>query len=380
MQNKMETNIQDIKQKSAGFKNHYITVMVRDPINDFFKVEKFFSDLFHYLKDNNISILQQKVYGAASEKEKILSIMNKMAEKIDKKNIFSATFIEGASCIGGVFTGMHIIGVSSESFEIDIKNIEHDGKNVGRSFETPFFKEIFLSGISDYEKAYSLYEHASFMFYKAKEILEKEKCGMNNVIRTWIYFPRILDWYGEFNKARNKCFEEFCLISDDKIYMPASTGIQGKRLDAEECFMDVFAFIPKDEKEKISVMKNKRQKEAYEYGSSFARGIKISDSKISRLYISGTASIDTTGKTVYHNDIQGQITETLLNIAALLDTEDAKLKDIVLATAYCKNKEVYEKAESIIKYLDLDAIPFIYTFADVCRDDLLFEVEAIAVK
>ena len=203
---------------------------------------------------------------------------------------------------------------------------------------------------------------------------------IKNVIRTWIYFERILDWYGEFNKARNSCFQQFGLISKKGVYLPASTGIGGKRFEGEECFMDLLAIIPKTDEIKISVMNNRLQNEAYDYGSAFSRGIKVSCNDKSSFYISGTASIDTKGKTTYYNDCQGQITETLLNIAALLETEGASLKNIARCAAYCKNKEVYEKAKQIIKSFDLEDIPFIFLFADVCRDELLFEAGAIAVN
>jgi hypothetical protein len=34
----------------------------------------------------------------------------------------------------------------------------------------------------------------------------------------------------------------------------------------------------------------------------------------------------------------------------------------------------------IIKYLGLNEIPFVPVYADVCRDNLLFEIDGIAVK
>jgi enamine deaminase RidA (YjgF/YER057c/UK114 family) len=372
------TIISDIRQKSDVWTKHYITISLNEAVYDTLKLEKVFSKLFEYIKNDNLLILQEKIYGLFSDRKKIISVRNNI--KIDEKSIAPITFIEGAPCIGGMLAGIHIIAISFDPAKADVKAIEYNKKPVGKIFETKAFKEIFLSGISDYKKSDSPKEQASFMFYKVKKILEKEGCDIDKIIRTWIYFPRLLDWYDDFNEARTECFKKFGLISDDTSYLPASTGIQGKRFDKEECFMDVFAFIPKDNTQKISIMKNIRQNEAYEYGSSFSRGMKISDGKISQLHISGTASIDTAGKTIYEGDIQGQIIETLLNIASLLEKENSHLKNITIATVYCKNTEVYEKAKKMIKSFDLESIPFIFVFADVCREELLFEIDAIAIN
>ena len=392
---------------AEGIIQHYITFCPNDAsgdaIDDSAKLEAAFCQLFSYLKDNNIHILQEKIYGLAREMEAVLAVRNNTALKIDSKNVISTSFIEGDPFISGCFAGVHIIGVSfdgaCDSGKVNIKNAEYKNEATGRILETSLFKEIYLSGISDYKKTNIPAEQARLMFHKAIDILENEDFSAQNIVRTWIYFPRILDWYDEFNKARDLCFKEFGLIANDrkqetgdkkqgdeksdiKLYLPASTGIQGKRFEGEECFMDVFGFIPKtkDQKtgQKVFIMTNNRQNEAYEYGSSFSRGIKISGNHGSRFYISGTASINTKGETVYKDDCQGQIVQTLLSIASLLDTENAGLDNISIATAYCKNREVYEKAKNIIKSFNPD-IPLIYVLADVCRDDLLFEVDAIAI-
>ncbi|MBW1617008.1 MAG: hypothetical protein JRJ49_10890 [Deltaproteobacteria bacterium] len=376
---KKAASIYDIKQKSKDGIKHHITVVINNPIYQTSECEQVFFDLFDYISKHNIRILQERIYGLVSKSSEILGARKAAAKKTNQNQI-PATFLEGAPCIGGNFAGIHITGVSSIDNKASVTTIKDNKKLIGRVFENRLVKEIFLSGISDYQNASSLAEHTRLMFYKAKRILEKENADLKNIIRTWIYFPRILDWYGEFNKARNKCFKEFRLISEKKIYLPASTGIKGKRFKGEECFMDLLAIIPKSEEIKISVMDNRLQNEAFDYGSAFSRGIKVSCNNKSHFYISGTASIDNKGKTTYYNDPQGQITETLLNIASLLESEDAGLKNIARIAGYCKNKEVYEKAKQIIKSFDLESIPFIFLFADVCREELLFEAAVIAVN
>ncbi len=124
-------------------------------------------------------------------------------------------------------------------------------------------------------------------------------------------------------------------------------------------------------------MRSSRQNEAMEYGSSFSRGMNVSVEGKKTLYISGTASINPGGETIYCNDHQGQIVETILNVAALLQTENAGQKDLVQATVFCKTKENYEQLLRIKRLLEIEHIPLLPVYADVCRDNLLVEIEAI---
>ena len=45
-------------------------------------------------------------------------------------------------------------------------------------------------------------DHATQMFHKTNVILEEHGFVYRDVVRTWIYLSRILDWYGEFNRLR----------------------------------------------------------------------------------------------------------------------------------------------------------------------------------
>ena len=51
-------------------------------------------------------------------------------------------------------------------------------------------------------------------------------------------------------------------------------------------------------------------------------------------------------------------------------------EDVVQALAYCKTAEVEETFKRLGRQLDW---PWITVVCDICRDDLLFEVEAIAM-
>jgi enamine deaminase RidA (YjgF/YER057c/UK114 family) len=125
--------------------------------------------------------------------------------------------------------------------------------------------------------------------------------------------------------------------------------------------------------------------EAPEYGSAFSRGLRIELQNYSILFISGTASVDEEGNTVYIKDIKAQCWRTYRNITALLESEGATWKDIVKTTCYLRDIERdYEAFNSVrtafFKWQGLDPLPAsVGIQARLCREDLLVEIEAIAI-
>ena len=158
--------------------------------------------------------------------------------------------------------------------------------------------------------------------------------------------------------------------------MPASTGIGiGPACDAV-CSMDLVAAIePVDSIEYLSTGGN--QESAFDYGSAFSRATRISTPAGKTVYVSGTASIDAAGATTNLGDTQKQIEATIENVRAVLRDMDCSDKDIVQAIMFCKTAEI-EKF-FCDKWADL-GWPIMTAITDVCRDDLLVEIEATAVK
>lgn len=372
--------IQEIEY--SGYNIVYINAIFNSAIKDDLKINSLFSKIYQHLKSKNIQILQEKIYGSLSTRKKVASSRNNLIKKIfSTENIIPFTFIKGAPCAGGIIAGMQIIGAIQKDKNIKVQTIFFNGKSIGRTFETVNFKKIFLSGVSGLQKEKSLTrsEQAEHIFFKISNILSNQGYKIEHLIRTWIYMSKILDWYLEFNMVRTKCFHELGLVGKDKNYLPASTGIQGKRENKEEIFMDALALIPKTVNCIVSVMKNTCQSEAREYGSLFSRGISVKIDNSETLYVSGTASINNKGETVYFNDSKGQIAQTFKSVESLLKTKKSSLNNIVMATAYCKNKKVYTDFKKFIKDSELKNIPFTPVYADICRDNLLFEIDAIAV-
>ncbi len=81
--------------------------------------------------------------------------------------------------------------------------------------------------------------------------------------------------------------------------------------------------------------------EAYAYAkpSSFSRGMRIDLNGVTILLISGTASIDESGKSVHIGDFRAQMRRTLANITGLLASEGCTWHDIVRTTCYLRDIE-----------------------------------------
>ena len=209
--------------------------------------------------------------------------------------------------------------------------------------------------------------HNIDLFNEIQAILKANKFSFENVVRTWFFIPNLLEHYARFNKMRGKFFADHQIYQ----YMPASTGIEGYGT-SEKITADFIATTG----QRIPIYHSSLQGDARVYKSLFARALMHQYKDDSVLYISGTASIATSGETIHQDDIAGQIAHTMNCVEALMQQEQFDAQDYAYSIAYCKNEKVYQS------WLENNH-PFkkgINTIADVCRDDLLFEIEVMLVR
>jgi len=129
--------------------------------------------------------------------------------------------------------------------------------------------------------------------------------------------------------------------------------------------------------------------EAYEYEKPvpFSRGLKIEiDSPSVLIILSGTASVDHRGKSLYPGDLRAQALRTLQNISALLKEAGAGWPDVVKTTIYLKDiRRDYEalnevrndffRERGISRYPASTCVQ-----AELCREELLVEIETWALR
>lgn len=124
-------------------------------------------------------------------------------------------------------------------------------------------------------------------------------------------------------------------------------------------------------------VENPRQVAAYNYppqygpkSPSFSRATVWRDT----VFVSGTSSV-VGHRTVHAGNIEAQLDETVRNIEAVLAQTGRSLANVVAAKTYVRNAGDYELIASRLA----DVFPVnLYLEADICRRDLLLEIECVA--
>lgn len=224
----------------------------------------------------------------------------------------------------------------------------------------------------------------------------------DQVIRTWLYLGDIVgpegetQRYKELNRARADFYEDIRFLEgrvpatfDGAVY-PASTGIGASDRNVMmgcvglQSSRDDLALLPLENPQQTSAF-------AYEAGYSpkspkFSRAMAAVVADTAAILVSGTASI-VHSQTRHVGDVEKQTAQTIDNIEALIAEPNfarygfpglgATLDDLALCRVYIKHKEDYAKTRAICE-ARLGELPTIYAVADVCRPDLLVELEGVA--
>ncbi len=331
------------------------------------------------LQSRGMRILNERVFGTLDFYETYARIRERFPDFAHRP--FS--YIEGAPVRGDGLSGIQIHAVRPVSDTNP--GILYDGRHpcgsVWRQDGATFVYLTGLHGIGNGSRNGG--SQASSMFKTMRRILASQSADCRSVVRTWIYLADILDWYDTFNTVRTEEFKSIGLIAGpgegsdmDPGYLPASTGIGGYNPAGSFCYGDVLA-VSGDVR--VSVLQGTRQPSAYSYGSAFSRGVCIEGKECRQVFVSGTAAIDPYGRSLYPHDAEGQIRTTLEIVEELIGGKGAKFEDIASATLYLKRAGDWSVYEKLAGKLDLMKLPAVFVIADVCRDELLFEMDAIAV-
>lgn len=240
-----------------------------------------------------------------------------------------------------------------------------------RVIEIDGFRHLYARGITG--EGDSFRSQSDTMFAKAAKLLQTHGCRFKDVLRSWYYLADIDRDYAEFNRSRNQFFED-----EQVVRLPAATGICGSLPGRKQCGMDLYALLnPEDAT--IEVMRTPTLNEAPEYGSAFSRGMKLGLPGKRVLFVSGTASVNELGETAHVGDLRRQIERTLLNIQQLLAPHGATFANLVQVISYLKSPSYLPQFQDVLNQWGLVNLPNSIVTANVCRPDLLVEVEAIAI-
>lgn len=120
--------------------------------------------------------------------------------------------------------------------------------------------------------------------------------------------------------------------------------------------------------------------------AAFSRCLKVAIENAAVVFVSGTASVAKDDTTAHPGDVYAQTMHTYKNIVSILEQSGARFKDIVKFTIYLKTMDdynIFNKArDEFFQQAGLlrDEYPASTCVeARLCRDDLLVEIEAIAL-
>lgn len=251
---------------------------------------------------------------------------------------------------------------------------------------------LFLPGIFHTDVFSSVHEQSDSVMKTILGILSHEGFSITDIVRQWNYIENITgkevsgsQRYQEFNDVRSQYYGNFFIENG----YPAATGI-GTQYGGVQIEVDVLS----DSALYSHRIDNPSQRAAYVYSKDvlvgnnnvttpkFERARSVSFNRNGWIYISGTAAIR--GEESLGDNAFLQTSITLDNIE-LLVSESNLISCGISGKAKLKTFRVYVKEqgylEDIKKCIDsrYHDVNVVYVNADICRDNLLVEIEAYAL-
>jgi enamine deaminase RidA (YjgF/YER057c/UK114 family) len=221
-------------------------------------------------------------------------------------------------------------------------------------------------------------------------------------MRTWLYLGDIVgpegetQRYKELNRARTDFYLDVPFGRSHRMkglkhgMYPASTGIG---MSSSDLAMSGLVMDTTRKDVFLLPLENPQQTPAYEYHArhspqspKFCRAMAVAVGDAVVTFVSGTASI-VNSETKHSGDVTKQTEQTIDNIEKLIAAENlaahklpgagATLNEMALVRVYVKRPEDYAKCKAVCERRFGDA-PTIYVVADVCRPELLVELEGVA--
>ena len=305
-------------------------------------------------------------------------------------------FVQQAPCDGSALT--------IEAWTIGGKSVRVERQDPHTlAVEYHGIRWVYCAGIQAPPESASVYAQASAGLARLNGLLNEAGSGFAHVVRTWFYLGDITGTaqngtlrYHELNRARSDFYHDirFChsLLEPQapRAVYPASTGIgtlgQGLELS---CLT-----LQTERKDAFLLpLENPQQTPAYAYhpkyshkSPKFTRAMALVLEDYVTTWISGTASV-VNSESCHEGKLEKQTEQTIDNIERLIAPENfslhgapgvgASLHDLAKIRVYLKRGRDFSKCRAICQRR-FGAIPTIYAVADICRPELLVEIEGVA--
>ena len=231
--------------------------------------------------------------------------------------------------------------------------------------------EDLLFGAAAFEDAGDLEITARVTY--ARLIEEVRDAGFPYFVRMWNYvgginaFDAERERYQLFCAGRHDAFVAAGYHHDVDLPSASAVGMPGRGL----------ATYYLAAREPGVQVENPRQVAAYHYppqygvkSPSFSRATVWRD----QVFVSGTSSV-VGHATMHHGDVVAQLEETLRNLETVLGRTGGTLANVTAAKTYLRHAADYD---AVSQRLDGVFASNLFLEADICRKDLLLEIEAVA--
>ena len=248
-------------------------------------------------------------------------------------------------------------------------------------------RQIHAAGIASHAADVSTAARARRAFATMETILRREGLNFDHVVRQWNYLEGMLDiradgkgghqGYQDFNDVRTRAYGDAGFPAG----YPAATGIG----QAAGGVLIEFLAVQAPAEVRVVPLSNPRQTDAHHYSSDMLVGESkrsLSTPKFERAklvargdtevtFVSGTAAI-VGERSVAPGDVAAQTETTIANMTAVLGG-----RRLTHLRAYVKHDRDIPVVRRVCERA-FGAIPALYVRADVCRGELLVELEGVA--
>lgn len=279
--------------------------------------------------------------------------------------------------VAGAGPGRPIAGLQVHAFTGPVERITLGGRVVASVFTDGGARQCLAGGLMARDLTLSRGGQTARVLEDLREILASAGFELTDAVRTWFYLEDILSWYDEFNRARTGIYAGLKFRTGS---LPASTGVGARNPRGSALALAAWAFRPAAGNSYAEEVASPLQCPAPAYGSSFSRALEISTNGGRRLFVSGTASIAPGGQTLWVGDVSRQIDVSMAVVEAILRSRGFGWRDLARATAYFRRPADAPVFSAWLAERGLGNLPVVCAQCDVCRDDLLFELEGDAER
>ena len=319
------------------------------------------------LDARDAKLLTLMVYGGLGARSEIERAMYDALGATD----WPVTWIDGSSGARTAFAGFQAFAISQRP----VTRIRMGKQVVASIFEDANARHCLLGGLGPTATQLRPAAQAQQTLGNLEWVLGLAGFKLSDVVRTWFYNEDIVAWYGDFNRVRSAHYAQTRFRTGS---LPASTGIGARNARGAALTVAAWAMQPLASSAYAREIGSPLQCPAPAYGSSFSRAMELVSGGRRRLFISGTASIWPDGRTAWVNDAAKQVTLTMEVVVAILQSRGMDYRNVTRATAYFQNLVFKPHFDAWCEERELWRVPMIALQAEVCRDDLLFEIEVDA--